>query len=210
MPSVLRPRPEAVLTPAARRGARTGHQIFFRHWLRDPLGMGAASPSSNRVAEAMAGQVAPDRPGVVLELGGGTGSLTGGLLAAGCPVEKLVVLEREPALAQHLARRFPGLRVIAGDACDLAALLDDAGIEKLAAAVSSLPIKWFPRDAQRRIIDACFDRLGDGALLQLTNALASPIPARDFGLVGTEVVRVWAHFLPVQIWRYRRAEASSA
>lgn len=199
-----------MLAPAARSGARTGHQIFFRHWLRNPLGIGAASPSGNRVADAMARNVAHERPGMVLELGGGTGSLTGGLLAAGCAIEKLVVLEREPALAQHLARRFPGLRVIAGDACDLAALLADAGIEQLAAVVSSLPIKWFQRDAQRRIIDACFDRLGDGALLQLTNALVSPIPARDLGLVGTEVVRVWAHFLPVQIWRYLRAEASSA
>jgi len=169
--------------------------------------MGAALPSGGRVALAMARQIDLDRPGAVLELGGGTGSVTRGLLAAGCAVERLVVIEREPTLAEILGRRFPGLRVICGDACNAATLLDGAGIGDLAGVASSLPIKWFPRHAQRAVLDAVFARLGrNGVFIQLTNALASPLPAAELGLVGEEVARIWAHFLPVQIWRYRRAE----
>ncbi|HZB93124.1 MAG TPA: methyltransferase domain-containing protein [Stellaceae bacterium] len=210
MPDAL---PAASETPARRRRRAPppgDRQIFFRHWLRNPLGIGAALPSGTKVARGMARELSLDRPGAVLELGGGTGGVTRGILAAGCPVDRLVVVEREPDLAAYLARRTPGLRVVCGDACEVDQLLAKAGIDQLATVVSSLPIKWFPRPAQRAILDGCFARLGpDGAFVQLTNALASPIPAEAFGLRGEEVMRIWAHFLPVQIWRYRREPAKA-
>jgi phosphatidylethanolamine/phosphatidyl-N-methylethanolamine N-methyltransferase len=204
MPDLLGP--DAPTQPPRCAGTRGERQIFFRHWLRDPLGIGAALPSGARVGRAMARELRLDRPGAVLELGGGTGGLTAGLLAAGCPLERLIVIERAADLAHHLGRRFPGLRVICSDARDVRRLMDEAGIERLATVVSSLPIKLFSRAAQRAVLDVCFARLGPGgAFVQLTNALASPIPAAALGLVGEEVARIWAHFLPVQIWRYRRA-----
>ena len=208
MPRMRNARQSAPEPPAPRARASGDRQIFLRHWLCDPLGIGAAQPSGDRVARAMAREVALDRPGAVLELGGGTGGVTRGLLAAGCPVERLVVIEREPEFAEYLARHFPGIRVICGDACDADALLRGAGIERLAAVVSSLPVKWFSRPAQRALLDACFARLGTGVFVQLTNALASPLPAAALGLRGEEVARIWAHFLPTQVWRYRRSEAA--
>ena len=211
MRDALRPAPE--LSPRAPRrpfGALGEREIFFRHWLSNPFGIGAVLPSGDSVARAMAREIALDRPGAVLELGGGTGSLTRGLIAAGCPPERLVVIEREPALARHLQQRLPGVRVICGDAGDTQSLLAAAGIERLATVVSSLPIKWFPRQLQGAVLDAAFGALGeDGAFVQLTNALASPIPAAEFGLIGEEVTRIWFHILPVQIWRYRRAGTPS-
>jgi phosphatidylethanolamine/phosphatidyl-N-methylethanolamine N-methyltransferase len=204
------PLPSAPDAPPARTRRPTREQsdrpLFFRHWLRNPLGIAALLPSGANVALGMARQISLDRPGAVLELGGGTGGVTQGLIAAGCPIDRLCVIERELDLARYLARRFPGLRVIAGDACAAGPLLAGAGIDRLATVVSSLPIKWFPRLAQRRLLDACFDRLGPGgAFVQLTNALVSPLPAAELGLAGEEVARIWMHVLPVQIWRYRRA-----
>jgi phosphatidylethanolamine/phosphatidyl-N-methylethanolamine N-methyltransferase len=180
--------------------------LFFRHWLRRPLGIGAVLPSSAAVAAAMAGALNLSRPGIVLELGGGTGSLTHGLLASGCPPERLISIEREPGLAALLRRRFPSVRVIEGDAASLGALLASCGAGRLAGVVSSLPIKWFPFAAQRAVVDSCFDRLGeDCPFLQLTNALVSPLPMTRLGLGGKEFARVWTHLPPVQIWRYWRA-----
>jgi len=179
--------------------------LFFRHWLRHPLGMGAILPSSLAVVRAMASDVPFSRPGAVLELGGGTGVVTRGLLDAGCPPERLIVIEREPALADILRRRFGAARVIQGDACAIRSILAELGVERLAAVISSLPIKWFPVESQRAVVDPCFDLLGDdGMFLQLTNALVSPLAMRQLGLHGTEVARVWSQFPPVQIWRYRR------
>jgi phosphatidylethanolamine/phosphatidyl-N-methylethanolamine N-methyltransferase len=205
---VLKPASEFAPPSGRRSVAKRGErEIFFRHWLSNPLGIGAVLPSGGSVARAMARELALDRPGAVLELGGGTGSLTRGLIAAGCPAERLVVIEREPALARHLQQGLPAVRVICGDAGDAASLLAEAGVDRLATVVSSLPIKWFPRAQQRAVLDASFGALGvGGAFVQLTNALASPIPAGDLSLIGEEVARIWLHFLPVQIWRYRRAE----
>ena len=179
--------------------------LLFRHWLRRPLEIGAVLPSGRTVARAMAREL-PERGGLVLELGGGTGALTSGLLEAGCRPKSLLVVEREPALAASLRRRFPPVRVIEADAREIGWVLDGQQIGPLAAVVSSLPIKWFDLAGQRAIVDACFARMpAEGVFLQLTNALVSPLPARLLGLEGAEVARLWTHVPPVQIWRYRRA-----
>jgi phosphatidylethanolamine/phosphatidyl-N-methylethanolamine N-methyltransferase len=180
--------------------------LFFGHWLRHPLGIGAVLPSGKKVAQAMARALPAQPRGLVLELGGGTGSITQGLLEAGCAVDKLVVIEHQPALAAALRRRFPKLPIVAADARSIGAVLAELGVASLGAVVSSLPIKWFSLDDQRAVVAACFARLSEeGVLLQLTNALVSPLPTRELGLDGAEVARVWTQFPPVQIWRYRRA-----
>ena len=56
--------------------------VFFGLWLQKPLQIAAVCPSSTRAAKAMARLVDLARPGPVLELGAGTGSLTRGLLRA--------------------------------------------------------------------------------------------------------------------------------
>lgn len=188
--------------PTAMPGERA---LFFLHWLRSPLGIGALLPSSRPVARALARGIVLSRPGMVLELGGGTGSVTGALLETGCPPERLVVVERAPDLAALLRRRFPSVTVLSGNACEIDALLDGAGVTQLATVVSSLPIKWFALAEQRSVIEPCFDRLGAGGhFLQLTNALTSPLPMAQLGIDGVEVTRVWRQLPPVQIWRYTR------
>ncbi len=126
-----------------RREGAGDRKTFFLHWLKNPLGIAAVLPSGERVARAMARELRLDQPGVILELGGGTGGVTRGLLAAGCPVERLCIIEREFALARHLARNFPGTRVLCGDACASEQLLTVAGIDRIATVISSLPSNGF-------------------------------------------------------------------
>jgi phosphatidylethanolamine/phosphatidyl-N-methylethanolamine N-methyltransferase len=196
----------------ARHTAAVPHDrsVFFAHWLRNPLGIGAVLPSRPSVGRAMARQLALHRPGAILELGGGTGSSTAGLLAAGCPSDRLIVIERERDLVAVLRRRFPasrypGLRILEGDARDVTTLLAQIGVTRLASVVSTLPIKWFPVESQRAVLDSCLDLLGSGGVfLQMTNAMVSPVAKDELGILGREVARIWAHFPPVQIWRYWR------
>jgi phospholipid N-methyltransferase len=51
-------------------------------WLQKPLRIAAANPSGVRLADAVARCIDLARPGPVLELGAGTGSLTPGLVRA--------------------------------------------------------------------------------------------------------------------------------
>jgi phosphatidylethanolamine/phosphatidyl-N-methylethanolamine N-methyltransferase len=184
--------------------------IFFGLWLQRPLRIAAASPSGPRIANAIARHVLFERPGPVLELGAGTGSLTGGLVRAGCPPQRIIALEREPRLVDVLNRKYPGLTVIEGDATLIGEYLRDR-VERLSAVISSLPIKWFPLTAQRAVIEPCLDLLGPGgSFLQLTNAFSSPLPMNDLGIAGREICRIWLNLLPAQIWSYSRCRKSLA
>jgi len=179
--------------------------LFFGLWLRKPLQIAAVYPSSDRLGDALAGLVDFDQPGAVLELGAGTGSLTRGLLRRGCPPARLIALEREPPLAALLRRDFPEIAVVEGDATRIADHLAERGVERLAAVVSSLPVKWFPEAEQRAVLLPCLDLLGkDGCFLQVTNGFSSPVPIARLGIDGREVARVWRNLPPAQIWSYTR------
>ncbi len=130
--------------------------IFFARWLKAPQRIGAVAPSSRFLARAMATQVDLRRPEPVIELGGGTGSVTKALLEAGLPIDRLVVVERDVRLYKMLRRRFPGLRVVRGDARHLVDLLRPLGIEAVSAVVSSLPLVAMPKTMRRQIISESF------------------------------------------------------
>ena len=182
---------------------RGDHALFFGLWLQKPLQIAAVTPSGKWLAGAMAELVDLDRPGPVLELGAGTGSLTRGLLRAGCPRDRLIALEREPRLAETLRRSLPGVTTIVGDATALVEHFTRHGIDQLCAVVSSLPIKWFSLDAQRDIVAPCLARLGPGGrFLQMTNAVSSPIAIGPLGIAGERVAHVWRNLPPAQICAY--------
>ena len=180
--------------------------IFFTRWLKAPHRIGAVAPSSRFLARAMATQVDLRRPGPVIELGGGTGSVTKALLDAGLPVDRLIVVERDVRLYKMLRRRFPQLRVVLGDARQLVDLLRPLGIDAVSAIVSSLPLIAMSKAMRRQIIDQSFTLLGEaGRFIQYTYSLSSPLAGREFGLRGRVAARVWLNFPPASVWNYRLA-----
>ena len=182
--------------------------VFFALWLQRPLRIAAAKPSGARLADAVARCIDLTRPGPVLELGAGTGSLTRGLVRAGCRPERIVALESEPALVAVLRRDFPAVTVIEGDATRIGDYFAGS-VERFAAVVSSLPIKWFSVEAQYAVVRPCLDLLGPGGrFFQLTNAFTSPLAIDRLGIAGREVSRVWFNLLPTQIWAYSKRPAS--
>ena len=183
--------------------------LFFGLWLRKPLQIAAICPSGAPVGAAMARLLDISRPGPVLELGAGTGSITRALINAGWPPERIIACERESRLIDILRREFDGITTVNADATELEAQLRRLGVDHLSAVVSSLPIKWFPLCAQRAVLHPCFARLGPGgAFLQLTNAFASPLPIEHLDIHGREAARVWHNLPPAQIWSYRLKDRS--
>ena len=134
--------------------------LFFSRWAKAPGRVGAVAPSSRALALAMASEIpaSDGHDAAVIELGGGTGSITSGLLASGVAPERLVVIERDRQLAALLRQRFQGVRVICGDAGHLPELLARHGITEVAAIVSGLPLLLFPSDLLDRIVRGCFQR----------------------------------------------------
>lgn len=110
------------------------------------------APSSPRLAKAMAHWLPDDPDEFVIELGPGTGVVTAALLARGLAPGRLLAIEKSPELAAALQKRFPHIRVLAGDACELdALLLQHAGRRHAGAVISSLPLRSFPKDLEERV-----------------------------------------------------------
>ena len=179
-------------------------RLLFKLWLKNPRKIGAVAASSPELAAAMARQV-PRGPGYVVELGGGTGPVTKALLEAGTAPDKLVVVERDPTLHRLLQERYPGVRVVLGDAAKLQKLLKSEGIDHVKAIVSSLPLISMKRSIQDRITAQIFSVLEPGTpLIQFTYSLFSPIPRRRFGVHGEVEDRVLQNLPPAHVWVYRK------
>jgi len=179
-------------------------RLLFKLWLKNPRKIGAVAVSSAELAAAMARQI-PHGHGWVVELGGGTGSVTKAILKAGTQPERLIVLERDPTLHKVLQERYPGVKVLLGDAGRLQSVLKREGIEHVKAIVSSLPLISMKRSIQDRITSQIFSVLEPGApLIQFTYSLFSPIPRRRFGVHGEVGDRVLQNLPPASVWVYRK------
>jgi phosphatidylethanolamine/phosphatidyl-N-methylethanolamine N-methyltransferase len=185
--------------------------VFLGRWLKAPHRIGALAPSSRYLARAMARQIDPRHARLVIELGGGTGSITRALLAAGLPAEKLIVVERDERLHRLLAERFPQLRVLHGDAAQLVQMLRPLGIATVSAIISSLPLLSMPKRLRHRIVEQSFALLGErGSLVQFTYGIASPLPEREFPVAGKVMGLVWRNIPPAFVWRFQRRAAAMA
>ena len=197
-------------SPARDRAKRTDLG-FFLLWLRRPTHVGALVPSGKALATSMAARINVDLPGAVVELGGGTGSITEAILAGGTAPEDLVVVEREAKLCAILAERFPQIRVLQGDARDLKNLLEIAGIGPVKVVVSGLPLLSLDDRDGQRIVAGVFSVLPpEGELLQFTYGPASPVSRRtrtSLGIAGRRSGWILYNLPPATVWRYRRDPA---
>ena len=181
-------------------------ELFFRQWLRSPKSMGSVIPSSRYLAHAVADVVAW-RPGqYIVELGGGTGAITQGLIDRGIPRDRLVVIELERALYEHLRLRLPGATVVQGDATKLHEILERLGIDDVGTVISGLPMVGMPFAFQRAIIEQAFRVQRPGNfVLQYSYSPIVPIPVRRLGIKAQLVRWVPLNFPPASVWLYRRS-----
>lgn len=181
---------------------------FLSLWVRRPQSMGAIAPSSQSLATAIAGEVDYNLPGVVVELGAGTGSITTALIENASDPSEIIVVEREASLCRLLRKRFPLIRVIRGDARDLERLITRADIGPLKAVVSGLPLLNMPKQDRSDIIEQCFAIMPpEGVMVQFTYGSMAPVPrsvARESGIAGKRAGWVLRNLPPAAIWRYSR------
>lgn len=179
-------------------------ELFFRQWLRSPKSMGSIIPSSLALARAVTSAVEWQPGQTVVELGAGTGAISQGLLEKGMPSEALMMIELDEQLYDYLRNRFPGVRVVHGDATKLSEIVAEQEIDPVSTVVSGLPMVNMPFDFQRAIVEESFKSLkSGGSLLQYSYSPLSPIPAKKLG-VKAEIVRfVLRNVPPATVWRFR-------
>lgn len=184
---------------------------FIKQWVENPRLIGAVSPSGPALARTMASYVDLSREGPIVELGPGTGPVTKALLARGIAPERLVLVEYEGRFCKMLGERYPGVRIVQGDAYGLKKTLDGKIGGRVATVISSLPLLVRPERDRVALLHQAFELMGDdGLFIQFTYGLTkSPMPLHAHDLSGAYVGKGSAPVLmnipPARVWRYRKA-----
>ncbi|WP_246731401.1 class I SAM-dependent methyltransferase [Methylocapsa sp. S129] len=197
-----------------RSGRPLGDEVrFLKTLFESPRLTGAVSPSGRFLARAMARAVGPVREGLVVELGPGTGPVTRALIEQGVPPDQLILVEYEATFCRLLSQRFPGVRVVQGDAYALRRTLADLADRPIRAVVSSLPLLNQPPARRAALIEDAFALMAPGGVfVQFTYGVASPIPrpasAGRFSAHAT--APIWLNLPPARVWTYRADPNASA
>lgn len=201
-------------TAAPREERFADEARFIKSWLENPATTGAVSPSSPYLARAMAAQIDPSLSGAIVELGPGTGPVTQALLRRGVAPERLVLVEFDDSFCKLLERRFPGVRVVHGDAFALAKTLAGVLDGPAAAIVSSLPLLNTPEPRRLALLAEAFRLMAPtGVFVQFTYGMTSPIPRRSkrgrARLFEADCsAPIWLNLPPARVWTYSRRSAA--
>lgn len=179
---------------------------FVQRMARNPRAIGAISPASPALAEAMAARVDFSRSGRVLELGPGTGAVTKALIRRGLGPDRVLAVEADATFARILRARFPGLDVIEGDATDAGRI---EGQGPFNAIISSLPLLNFPSHERVALVSALLRLVPPGApFVQYSYGVNPPLP-RTADLRVTLAAKVWRNLPPARVWVFQAIDADS-
>jgi len=181
--------------------------VFLREWIANPQRTGAVAPSSPQLGAAMARWLPRNPASHVLELGPGTGAVTDALLKYGLAEDRLVGIEKNPALAKILRKRFPQAHIITGDAWDLDLLLAELPqpVESVGAVISSLPLLNFPKeqaDALAQKIRRVLEPRGRWVQYSYQIIKDRSRGGDDFKLLASKIV--WFNLPPARVSVYQK------
>jgi phospholipid N-methyltransferase len=130
------------------------HVLLFSRFLRSPRTVGAVTPSSRAVADAMVADVNFDRPARIVELGPGTGALTGPIVERLGQRSDFLAIDIDPAFCQRIQSRWPAVDCVCASAEQLDAIVADRGLYPVDHIVSGLPFVSLPQPVTRQILES--------------------------------------------------------
>jgi phospholipid N-methyltransferase len=142
------------------------YRLFFQQFIENYHSTGAIAPSSRWLAAALSRQLdetaKQDRPREILEVGPGTGAVTGALVERLQPRDRLTLVELNDKFVEHLQRRFrdeESFRRVAGQTRILHQPVEELpDASRFDHVISGLPLNNFSIDLVERILST-FERL---------------------------------------------------
>ena len=177
---------------------------FLGRLMARPVTTGAVAPSGPGLSRAMAAQIPANAEGPILELGPGTGVVTAAMIERGIAPDRITAVEYDRDFAGLVASRYPGVRVINGDAFDLEKTLGNRPKRGFAAILSSMPLVNFPMATREKLLSDVLARLQPGApFVQFSYRLHAPV-APPAGASVTQAAFILLNLPPARVWVYRR------
>lgn len=190
---------------AMRRQAITW--LYFRRFLKHPSRLASVAPSSPALGRLVAQEVRRSGEEFVVELGCGTGAITGALLAAGVPAAKLVAVDLDTEMLAILRGSFPDVTVLEGDAFRIGRLLPAEAIGRVGTVICGLPISLLTLPRQRALTAEMLALMPPGRrFLAYTHRLSAPLPAAEVGITGARLAHTLRNLPPASVWGYQAAD----
>ncbi|MEQ3554106.1 methyltransferase domain-containing protein [Pseudonocardia nematodicida] len=191
---------------------RPDHAVFLKRSFSKMDQLATPFLTGPRLRKQLAGVVPFGTDGIVVELGAGPGALADDIRSRLGPGARYLAVEIDEELVAHLRTHKPWLEVVQGDVNDLEKILDDAGIDRVDAFVSTLPWAVFPQEMRLKVMGVIARRLVPGGVMSMIITwMALPNRVRDLrALLDThfdEVVETateWRNPPPARTFLCRR------
>lgn len=151
--------------------------LFLRNFLKHPVALGSAIPSSRFLTARLLKRVDFSRARLIVEYGPGIGNISSALLSRMRPDACLLLIEINPDFVEHLRRTFEDdgrVRVVQESAAMVEEVVHSLGFEAADYIISGIPFSTMPEPLRKSIMTASNRVLQkDGRLLvyQFTRAV---------------------------------------
>jgi len=160
-------------SPTDPKSGRPDWLLMLGKFIRHGSTIASFVPSSRFLAKALIRDIDWNTSKCLVELGAGTGPITGQLVKHARRDTKLIVIEQDPDFCRRLREKFASyknLDVVEGDARKLDQILAERGITQCDHVLSGLPTPSIPAEAREAIMHAAQKvLLPHGLFRQLTN-----------------------------------------
>jgi phosphatidylethanolamine/phosphatidyl-N-methylethanolamine N-methyltransferase len=138
------------------------HWLFLSHFRKNPRTVGAIAPSSQRLARAMLDGLDLAAGVKVVELGPGTGAVTGEIARRLMPGATCLAIDINPVFAARVAARWPQIESICDRAESLVSIARARNLLPVDHIISGLPFASLPSAMTRQIVEAIAESLAPG------------------------------------------------
>ncbi len=139
---------------------------FLQAFIKNPLKVGAITPSSPELAREMMKGIEADENNIILELGVGTGAITK-FIEETVPDEKSYLgVELDGKLVNSLNVRFPNLKILRGNACELDKIHKKSELGKVSYVICCLPFVSMPNEVGQKILSEIEKFMDQGCMLR--------------------------------------------
>ena len=152
---------------------------FLRGFIKHPVMVGAAVPSSRQTVDKVLSKVDWANCKLFVEYGPGVGTFTEHVLNRLAPDATLIAIDTNADFVRYLRGKFADNRLfpVTGSAADVRQIIADCGFEHADYVISGLPFSTLPPGVGPKIAEETYEALRPGGCFMVYQYTAK---ARDF------------------------------
>ncbi|MBI2582473.1 methyltransferase domain-containing protein [Candidatus Woesearchaeota archaeon] len=184
---------------------------FFNHYFKNIKTTGAFAPSSTKLVNTMT-DLDLSSSKCVVELGSGTGEVTGKIITAIPEDCTFFGLEINPTFVKTVKEKYPKAKIYLASAENIQKYLKKHGRAQCDAVISTIPWTFLPSQTQDKVFNAISKTLSaDGKMITYSYLSAVVLPSsrrfrtflkQHFSKVKTKIV--WKNFPPAIVYECKK------